>query len=74
MCGGIAPLGRHVTGQPIAVTGQPIAIGKAEEAVAPEAPPIQSSDGWEELQSAHAHMLLLEARLAELSGEPTKAA
>ena len=72
--GGIAPLGRHVTGHPIAVTGQPIAIGKAEEAVAPEAPPIQSSDGWEELQSAHAHMLLLEARLAELSGEPTKAA
>jgi hypothetical protein len=30
-------------------------------------PPIQHSEGWEELQSAHAHMLLLEARLAELS-------
>ena len=37
----------------------------AEEAA--PSPPIQHSEGWEELQSAHAHMLLLEARLAELS-------
>ena len=31
-------------------------------------------DGWEQLQSAHAHILLLEARLAELSQENADAA
>ena len=32
-------------------------------------PPMEHSSVWEELQSAHAHMLLLEARLAELGAE-----
>ena len=32
--------------------------------------PIASADGWEQLQSAHAHMLLLETRLKELAGTP----
>ena len=30
-------------------------------------PPIRDTESWDALQSAHAHMLLLEARLAELS-------
>ena len=40
-----------------------------DEASAREAssPPIKSTESWEQMQSAHAHMLLLEARLAELS-------
>ena len=46
---------------------------RAQPTVAASGPPppvvggVEQSDGWEELQSAHAHMLLLEARLAELS-------
>ena len=30
-------------------------------------PPLAHTEGWDALQSAHAHMLLLEARLAELT-------
>ena len=43
-----------------------------DEAAAREAvsPPVRNSESWEQLQSAHAHMLLLEARLAELAKTP----
>ena len=43
------------------------AVQAQVQAEAASPPPIQSSDSWEQLQSAQAHMLLLEARLAELS-------
>lgn len=48
---------------------QRLAAVQAQVAVDASASPpaIQNTDGWEQLQSAHAHMLLLEARLAELS-------
>ena len=42
-------------------------LGDLENLGAESPPQLEASEGWEQLQSAHAHMVLLEARLAELT-------
>ena len=44
------------------------AASLTKPAAAPLSPLLQAPEAWDELQSAHAHMLLLEARLSELAG------
>ena len=75
MCVGLARTISERSKETVALQQKLAAVqAKVQHDEASPPPPIEHSEGWEELQSAHAHMLLLEARLAELSAQQPGAA